>query len=64
MDVKKSFEIIKNEKIDGIRYIEPNYTDRRLIPVIKGQDPQIQRNNSIQQRNNSMQLNNITLQKR
>ncbi|HHV01242.1 MAG TPA: S8 family serine peptidase [Defluviitoga tunisiensis] len=60
MDVKKAFEIIKNEKIDGIRYIEPNYTDRRLIPVIKGQDPQIQRNNSIQQRNNSMQLNNNT----
>ncbi|PNR97104.1 S8 family serine peptidase [Petrotoga sp. 9PWA.NaAc.5.4] len=52
MDVNKAFEIIKNEKIDGIRYIEPNYTDRRLIPVIKGQDPQIQRNNSIQLNNN------------
>lgn len=52
MDVKKAFEIIKDEKIDGIRYIEPNYTDRRLIPVIKGQDPQIQRNNSMQLNNN------------
>lgn len=34
MDVNKAFEIIKNKKVDGIRYIEPNYTDRE-IPVIK-----------------------------
>ena len=41
MDVNKAFEIIKNKKVDGIRYIEPNYTDRE-IPVIKsGEDNQI-----------------------
>ncbi len=52
MDVNKAFEIIKNKKVEGIRYAEPNYTDRRLIPVIKGQDPRTQRNNSMQLNNN------------
>lgn len=34
MDVMKAFEILNGEKIDGIRYVEPNYVDREL-PVIK-----------------------------
>ena len=52
LDVSKALEILKSENIEGIRYAEPNYTDRRLIPVIKDQDPQIQRNNSMQLNNN------------
>ena len=52
LDVSKALEILKSENIEGIRYAEPNYTDRRLIPVIKGQDPRTQRNNSMQLNNN------------
>ncbi|WP_113074501.1 S8 family serine peptidase [Petrotoga sp. 9PW.55.5.1] len=47
MDVNKAFEILKNKKVDGIRYIEPNFTDRE-IPVIKsGKDNVINKNNII-----------------
>lgn len=38
MDVNKAFEILKNKKVDGIRYIEPNYTDREFGPVYKKSD--------------------------
>jgi len=40
MDVEKAFEILKGKKIEGIRYVEPNYTDRE-IPVIKSTDSNI-----------------------
>lgn len=40
MDVEKAFEILKEKKIEGIRYVEPNYTDRE-IPVIKNTDSNI-----------------------
>lgn len=40
MDVEKAFEILKGKKIEGIRYVEPNYTDRE-IPVIKNTDSNI-----------------------
>ena len=55
MDVKKAFEIIKDEKIDGIRYIEPNYIDRELIPVIKNSEVPVIKNsegNNIYQQHN------------
>jgi len=44
INVNKAFEILKNKKVDGIRYIEPNFTDRE-IPVIKsGKDNVINKN--------------------
>ncbi|RMA75318.1 subtilase family protein [Petrotoga olearia] len=42
MDVEKAFEILKGKKIEGIRYVEPNYTDRE-IPVIKSTDSKTQK---------------------
>jgi subtilisin family serine protease len=42
MDVEKAFKILKGKKIDGIRYVEPNYTDRE-IPVIKNTDSNTQK---------------------
>ncbi|POZ92854.1 S8 family serine peptidase [Petrotoga halophila] len=53
MDVEKAFEILKGKKIEGIRYVEPNYTDRE-IPVIKSTD-----SNIIQKETGSSTLNQV-----
>jgi len=38
LDVSKALEILKSENIEGIRYAEPNYTDREFGPVYKKSD--------------------------